>query len=414
MNPAKFFRSLLPGIFLFAYCIGTGSVTAMAKAGADYGMALLWTVLLSCLITFYLIDLYGKFTLVTGESALAAFRKYLHPAVGLFFIVALTINVSGSVIGVMGIVTDVCHEWSKHFVEGGISPLLVASVIIVLVYILFLNGRTRVFERTLAIVVAVMSICFLVNLFFTAPPIGEILSGLVPHIPEMSEDKNGFLVIASMVGTTVFSGLFILRGSLVKEAGWTLETYKVQRRDAAFSAGMMFVVSASIMAASAGTLHKQGIRMENVSEMIMLLKPLAGSFAVTVFAIGVIAAGISSQFPNVTLLPWLLNDYYGRGTSMRRIDYRVFVLLISLLGLIVPVFDAKPIVVMMASQAFGALILPATVICLLAVGNRKSLMKEHVFGIVTNLSLILVLGFALIMSYFSYSGLFMMIRASLS
>lgn len=101
MNPAKFFRSLLPGIFLFAYCIGTGSVTAMAKAGADYGMALLWTVLLSCLITFYLIDLYGKFTLVTGESALAAFRKYLHPAVGLFFIVALTINVSGSVIGVM-------------------------------------------------------------------------------------------------------------------------------------------------------------------------------------------------------------------------------------------------------------------------------------------------------------------------
>ena len=83
MNLRRFLRSLLPGIFLFGYCIGTGSVTAMAKAGADYGMALLWTVLLSCVITFYLIDLYGTFTLVTGETALAAFRRHLHPAAGI-------------------------------------------------------------------------------------------------------------------------------------------------------------------------------------------------------------------------------------------------------------------------------------------------------------------------------------------
>ena len=86
----------LPGIFLLGFNIGTGSVTAMAKAGADYGMSLLWTIVASCLTTYFLIHLYSRFTLVTGETALQAFRKYIHPAVGIFFIVALSAGVMGS------------------------------------------------------------------------------------------------------------------------------------------------------------------------------------------------------------------------------------------------------------------------------------------------------------------------------
>ncbi len=53
----------LPGIFLLGFNIGTGSVTAMAKAGADYGMTLLWTIVASCLCTFFMINLYGRYTL---------------------------------------------------------------------------------------------------------------------------------------------------------------------------------------------------------------------------------------------------------------------------------------------------------------------------------------------------------------
>ncbi|MFT6511960.1 MAG: Mn2+/Fe2+ NRAMP family transporter [Neolewinella sp.] len=42
--------TFLPGIFFLGFNIGTGSVTAMAKAGASYGMLLLWTIVASCLI----------------------------------------------------------------------------------------------------------------------------------------------------------------------------------------------------------------------------------------------------------------------------------------------------------------------------------------------------------------------------
>ena len=66
---------------------------AIAKAGADYGMTLLWTIVASCLRTFFLINLHGRYTLVTGETALQAFRKHIHPAVGIYFILALTLGV---------------------------------------------------------------------------------------------------------------------------------------------------------------------------------------------------------------------------------------------------------------------------------------------------------------------------------
>ena len=120
----KFTKTLvlfLPGIFLLGFNIGTGSVTSMAVAGADYGMSLLWTIVASCFATFFLITVSGRYTLVTGETALQAFRKHIHPAVVIFFIFALKAGVGGSVIGLMGIVADICSEWSKAKCPTAIS-----------------------------------------------------------------------------------------------------------------------------------------------------------------------------------------------------------------------------------------------------------------------------------------------------
>lgn len=410
-NMKTFFKSLLPGIFLFGFTVGTGSVTAMAKAGADYGMSLLWTIFISCAITYFLINLFGKFTLVTGLTALQSFKKHIHPGVAIFFIVALTTQICGSVIGVMGILADVCYEWSKNLIDGGISALYFALFFIVFVYIIFLIGKTEVFEKVLAIFVAIMSVCFLINFVILMPPAIEILNGMVPNVPDTGADKSSFLVIASMVGTTVFSGLFILRTILVKEAGWTMADLKTQNRDALFSAFLMFIVSTSIMAAAAGSLFVKGITLTNVTQMIYLLEPLAGAAAVAIFTIGLIAAGVSSQFPNVALLPWLLDDFHQRKPNLKRTSYRVIALVISCLGLIVPIFSVKPIAVMVSSQAFGALLLPATVGCIFYIGNKKSLMGAYKFSTVTNIILSMIFVFAIVMSYMSFNGIMSTLKA---
>lgn len=402
---------ILPGIFLLGFNIGTGSVTAMAKAGATYGMSLLWTIVASCLATFFMINLYSRYTMVTGETALQAFRKHIHPALGIFFIVALTAGVMGSVMGVMGIVADISHVWSKSFISGGIPPIYFAAFFITLVYFIFWKGETKFFERTLAIVVAIMSAAFLANFFILMPPPVEILKGLIPNIPEVTDaqGKGPFLVIASLIGTTVFSGLFIIRTTLVKEAGWTMKDAKTQRRDATVSVVLMFVISLSVMAAAAGTLHREGLGMTRASQMIELLEPLAGKMAASIFAFGIIAAGVSSQFPNVLMLPWLLCDYNQSPRKMKLPKYRIMVLLISLLGLVVPIFDAPPIFVMIVSQAFNSVILPITVGSIIYLGNRKDLMKQYHFNLFTNIILALILVFSIFTSYIGINGVLQLI-----
>ena len=376
-------------------------------------MSLLWTIVASCLATYFMINAYGKLTLVTGETALQAFRRHIHPLVGLFFIVALTAGVSGSVMGVMGIVAEISSEWSKSLVDGGIHPVWFAVVFVGLVYFIFWKGTTQVFERSLAVIVAIMAACFVLNFFILMPPPIDIAKGLVPSLPDvpLDEGRGPFLVIASMVGTTVFSGLFIIRTTLVKEAGWTVADLKKQRNDAIVAVGMMFIISGSIMAAAAGTLYVEGLGLENVSQMIGLLEPLAGSFATTIFVVGIVAAGVSSQFPNVLMLPWLLCDYNGSEREMTLPRYRIIVLVISLLGLVVPIFEARPIFVMIVSQAFNAVILPVTVACILYLGNRRDLMGEHQNTMGTNIVLTAILLFSFVTTSMGIRGVWQIITA---
>jgi Mn2+/Fe2+ NRAMP family transporter len=402
-----------PGIFLLGFNIGTGSVTAMAKAGATYGMSLLWTIVASCLATYFMINAYGKLTLVTGETALQAFRQHIHPLAGLFFIVALTAGVCGSVMGVMGIVADISSEWSKAVVDGGIQPIWFAAFFVALVYFIFWNGTTQAFERSLAVIVAIMAACFILNFFILMPPPIEIAKGLLPSLPDvpLDEGRGPFLVIASMVGTTVFSGLFIIRTTLVKEAGWTIADSKKQRNDAIVAVVMMFVISGSIMAAAAGTLYVEGLGLDNASQMIGLLEPLAGSFATTIFVVGIVAAGVSSQFPNVLMLPWLLCDFNQSDRDMTLPRYRFIVLVISLLGLVVPIFEARPVFVMIVSQAFNAVILPVTVACILYLANRRDLMGEHRNTMTSNVILTAILLFSLVTTSMGIRGVWQIIAS---
>ena len=89
--------------------------------------------------------------------------------------------------------------------------------------------------------------------------------------------------------------------------------------------------------------------------------------------------------------------------------YRIMVFVISLLGLVVPLFDARPLVVMIASQAFNVVLLPATVACIFYLGNRRDLMGEYRHGLVTNLSLVAIFLFSLITSFMGFTGLMTMI-----
>ena len=230
--------SILPGIFLIGYNVGTGSITSMSKAGANFGLDLLWTVLISCLVTYYLIILFSRYTMVTGETFIRGVKEHIHPLMAIFLITALSIIIFAALMGLMGILANVMHTWSQTVWSQDTSPLLWAMVISVFVYILLLLGNYSFFEKVLAILVAVMGVAFLATMLIDFPPITELMSGFVPKLPRVAagSDNGSMVIMAGMVGTTVSVFAFIIRSQIVKETGWTMVDSKIQKRDALVSA----------------------------------------------------------------------------------------------------------------------------------------------------------------------------------
>lgn len=332
-----FLTTMGPGLFLVGYNIGTGSVTTMASAGASYGMILTWAVLISCLFTYILIVTFGQYTLVTGKTAIQSFKENFGVKTSRIVLWSLIISEMVSSVGVMAIVSEIIHEYSKSFTSTGegISTILISFVVGALIVALLFNGKYSLIEKILIVFVTIMGMSFILTSFIVVNDPVEILLGMIPRIPD---ETNAGLIIAGMIGTTMGGVLYVIRSVTVKEKNWNISNLKDEKRDAFVSSLLMFLLSAAIMAAAAGTLYPLGLKVDNAIDMVKLLEPLAGRFAISLFVAGLVAAGISSLFPHYMLVPMLLADYQNEKLNLSTFRNRGIVIFYAMLGLVVPIF----------------------------------------------------------------------------
>ncbi|MEZ5104756.1 MAG: Nramp family divalent metal transporter [Draconibacterium sp.] len=395
-----------PGLFLIGYNIGTGSVTTMAKSGAEYGMSLFWALVLSCVFTFILMVAYGKVTLVTGKTALFNIKSEFKYGwiLALYILIALIIGELLALIGVMGIVAELLQEGIKILTGGEmVSTLWIILIIVPLMYLLLLYGGYKQFEKVLTVFVILMGLSFIVVFVMLKPDLAEIVRGMVPHIP----DKPGALgLIAAMAGTTCSAAVFIVRSTVVAEKGWNISNLKNEKRDAFVSAFMMLFLSGIIMAVSAGTLHVMGLRLENTVEMIYLFEPIGGKVAAFILIIGITGAGLSTVFPIVLIAPWLVSDYMGKPRDMKSPMFR-WLMFLGLIFAFGSVFlEQRPPALMIFSQAFQACILPAVAIPIFILINRKKIMYTYVAGWKMNIGIAAVILFSFLTTYYAIAELF--------
>lgn len=395
-----------PGLFLIGYNIGTGSITTMASAGSRYGMTLFWALVLSCLFTFVLMVAYGRYTVVTGETSLRAFKNHFRfgRALAIFTLISLAIGELTALAGIAGIISDLVREWSRYALGGeGVNQLYVVLVIMVGCYILLWNGKYSVFEKFLTILVIIMGVAFILSMILVVPQPADLLRGLVPGIPN---EPKAFLIVAGMAGTTCSAMVFIMRSIVVAEKGWTRKDLRQGNIDAAVSSGMMLLLSAAVMACAAGTLFRMGQPVEKAVDMVQTLEPLAGRFAISLFVLGVLGAGISTLFPIILVAPWMIADYRGTSRNIRSPMFRILGGLALLICLVIPVFGGQPVWIMIASQAFQAMILPVITVPIMVLLNRRAVMGQDKAGWLLNLGLWATLIFALVTTYAAFVGLF--------
>lgn len=395
-----------PGLFLIGYNIGTGSVTTMAKSGAEHGMSLFWALVLSCLFTYILMVAYGQVTLVSGKTALFNIKNEFKggKVLAIYIMIALIIGELLALIGVMGIVADLTQEGIRLLTNGVVvNTFWIILFFAILLYILLWFGRYKNFEKVLTIFVILMALCFIVVLFMVKPSFTSILEGMIPRIPKT---PGAFGLIAAMAGTTCSAAVFIIRSTVVSEKGWNINNLKDEKRDAFASAFMMLLLSGVIMAVSAGTLHVMGLKLNNTLEMISLFEPIGGKAAAFLLIVGITGAGLSTAFPIVLIAPWLISDYTGKPRNIRSPMYRILIFGGLLFAFGSVFLKQTPPILMVFSQAFQACILPAVAIPIFILINRQNMMNENKASVKMNIGLVAVIIFSIVTTYFAILELF--------
>ena len=403
-----------PGIFAIGYTIGTGSVTSMIKAGSAYGMQLTWVLLLSCFFSGILMFVYGNYTLITGETALFSFKKYLKGGklIAILIIIGISFGQWGSLMGILTISSNMLYEIFAINFEGlkayeYETVLAIAVLIVGIFYALMLVGKYSFFEKILVIFVTFMGLSFVISLFFVHPLPVEVLEGLIPSIPESKDPQiSGKMMVAAFVGTTMAAATFLSRPLFVKGKNWDIKDLGRQRKDAITAAILVFIISGAIMAVASGALFHQGTPVYNVLDMAKPLEPIAGSFAVAVFFFGTLSAGLSSIFPCLLIAPLLVADYQSGTLDTSSKQFRVITAIACLVALIGPAFfGGKPIMVQILSQVFNVFILPLVVLGIILLVNNKKVMKEYKTSLLVNIGLFAALFFSCVISYTGVVGL---------
>jgi manganese transport protein len=399
----QFLASIIPGLFIVGYVVGTGSVTSMVVSGARYGMSLTWALFLSCFFTFVLLIAISRLTIITGNTIMYNIKNHIGWFAAVFIIFGLMVTVISSIMGVMAVVAEVIQEWSRLFTSdnSGVSTLIISVIFLSFLFSLYWTGKHGLFIRFVSLMVGVMGFAFILTNFMIIHDPAEIFKGMVPSIPDAGKPH---LIIAGIVGTTMAAVVLVSRSSVIAEKGWTKDQLGIERRDSMISASVLFLVSAAIMASAAGTLHAKGIYVDNAIEMVSTLEPLAGRFAIALFVTGIIAAGLSSIFPNMLLLPWLIADYRGKSRELTSPLFRILVLTVTLSGLIIPIFGGKPIVIMIASQAFSPLMMPLLILFLIIMLNNRKVMRQDKIGFWLNAGLVITLVFSIFMFFIAFEG----------
>lgn len=353
--------SIIPAAF-----IGPGTVTTCSKAGAGFGLQLLWALTFSAIATIVLQESAARITLASGKSLgeiivlkyegrKAVFiRWFLFGAVAFGCAAYQAGNILGAVSG-LALLFNLPHT---------VLTLACGATAAFLLW----KGSVRLIANALALIVFTMGMAFVALAILTPGDAGLFVkNALLPAFPEGSA-----LLVIGLVGTTVVPYNLFLAGGLSKG-----QDVAEMRWGIGLAVLIGGVISMAILVA--------GTQIEgdfSFQAMAAVLQKMLGKQADVLFAFGLFAAGLSSAVtaPLAAAIAGqsLLGNNDERWQPKSQYFRAVWAIVLAT-GLLFGLLNVKPIPAIIAAQAVNGVLLPfVAVFLLLAVNDRRVLPEKYV------------------------------------
>jgi len=397
------FKKIGPGVLVAAAFVGPGTITMCTMAGARFGYALIWALLVSIIATIILQGMAGRIGLVTQNGLVDVVRTELKtPWVrNIVITIVLGAILVGNAAYEAGNIGGATLGLEQLLPQPQLRPFLPA-IIGGIIFLLLWFSSYKILEKIFVWLVCIMWICFVVCAIITQPSIMEILKGMfVPRLPE-----DGLLTVIALVGTTVVPYNLFLHASLVREKWNSKNDLKAVNWDTAVSIGLGGLVSIAILVtASAAPISE----INDALDMAKALEPLFGKMAFLFMAIGLLAAGITSAITAPLAAAYVASSCFGWKEGIQNTKFRMVWTMVLFCGVVFLSFDIKPIEVIQFAQVANGILLPVMALLLLWVVNKKPVMGENKNSVVQNVFGIAIVAFAIFLgakSIFKVIGLF--------
>lgn len=376
-------RKMGPGLLVTAAFIGPGTVTTATAAGANFGFALLWTLVFSVFATIVLQEMAARLGLVTRLGLAEAMRTASSSAVMSRISIVLVVasiglgnaayevgNIAGAALAATNVTGIAGSYWSVIIGIG--SGLLLAW------------GRYRVLEGVLIALVLVISSVFIFTAIWLAPDMGAIARGIfIPTIP-----SGSMLSVIGLVGTTVVPYNLFLHCNAVKQK-WSAQydlksSLRESRWDTGLAVGLGGLITLAILSTGASTFFKPGLALSSES-MGDQLAPVLGDSARYVFAAGLFSGGLTSAITAPLAAAYAVCGAMGWPQDMKALPFKLVWLSVLATGTIFAASQSTPLPAILFAQVANGFLLPFVAIFLLLVMNNKRLLGEHRNGPLSNI-----------------------------
>ncbi len=401
-------RSLGPALITACVVFGPGSLLISSNVGATYGYELLWLLVLTGVLMGTYMTMAARVGVMGGATPCTLIAVRLgRPAaavigINLCLICAafqfsnnLAVAAAFDSLGVKRLFGDPAQmtEQTQNLITTG---FLLAFNALVIASIFVLRQVYKGLERIMKIMVAVILVCFLVNLFVVRPGLGGVLGGLIPGIPEglslslpvRSETgiADPMVLVASLLGTTFSVAAALYQGNLVREKGWTISDYDRGIGDSIAGVAVLTGVSAMIMITSGTVLRGQ--QANDISVLATQLRPLLGPATRILFSVGLFAVAMNPFVINAMIGGSILADGLGQPARLSDPWSRRFTVVVLLIGMGVAMIvlhtPVKKIDAIIFGQALTVVGNPLMAAAILWLANRKDIMQHKRNTLVLN------------------------------
>ncbi len=372
-----FFLSIVgPGIITANVDNDAGGIATYSVAGAQYGYALLWSLIPMLFVLFMIQEMVARLGVVTGKGLSDLIREQYGVRVTFFTMLALLITNFGNI-------TAEFAGLAASLEIFGVSRYVSVPLGAAAVWYLVVWGNYRIVEKVFLFACTVY-LSYVISGFMANPPWGEVLTAMV--IPTFRLEQNYLFMLIGIIGTTIAPWMQFYQQSSIVEKEIHVKNYRYVWWDVLSGCVFAVMVVFFIMVACSATLHANGIPVKTAEDAAIALAPLAGKHASILFAIGLANASLFAASILPLSTAYSICEGMGWEAGVNK-DFReapqfmgLYTGLIVLGAALILIPGAPLIWIMLVSQVINGILLPFVLIFILLLVNNGELMGSHVNG----------------------------------